>query len=258
MITIDKLCYTSRLRYENAGEKFAFAILTLFMCVISRSMVVAGIVLVVTGILTVYKGGIPLFRYIHFMCVPFAFLVLCTLAVMINVKKTPLDLFAVPVGSWYITSSVYGMTYAIQLILTALSAVSCLYYLSMNTPMPDILRVLDRLHCPKLLIELMMLIYRFIFVLLDTSYHISTAQECRMGNKDYKTALHSFAALCSMLMIRAVKRSNALYDSMEARCYDGTIRVLSEDYPPKKKNIVMIVVFECFLLGVCIWRMFLV
>lgn len=163
--------------------------LTLLMCVISRSMVVAGIVLVVTGILTVYKGGIPLFRYIHFMCVPFAFLVLSTLAVMINVKKTPLDLFAVPVGSWYITSSVYGMTYAIQLILTALSAVSCLYYLSMNTPMPDILRVLDRLHCPKLLIELMMLIYRFIFVLLDTSYHISTAQECRMGNEMTKNGI---------------------------------------------------------------------
>ena len=56
MITIDKLCYTSRLRYENAGEKFAFAMLTLLMCVISRSMVVAGIVLVVTGILSVLLG----------------------------------------------------------------------------------------------------------------------------------------------------------------------------------------------------------
>ena len=54
MITIDKLCYTSRLRYENAGEKFAFAMLTLLMCVISRSMVVAGIVLVVTGGQLVY------------------------------------------------------------------------------------------------------------------------------------------------------------------------------------------------------------
>ena len=29
MIVIDKLCYHSRLRYENAGEKFAFAIITL-------------------------------------------------------------------------------------------------------------------------------------------------------------------------------------------------------------------------------------
>ena len=66
MITIDKLCYTSRLRYENAAEKFAFAVITLIICVMSRSMVIAGIVLAVTGILTVWKGGIPLFRSLHF------------------------------------------------------------------------------------------------------------------------------------------------------------------------------------------------
>lgn len=56
MITIDKLCYNSKLRYENAGEKFAFAMITLLFCVMSRSIVVACIVLAVTGILTVYKG----------------------------------------------------------------------------------------------------------------------------------------------------------------------------------------------------------
>ena len=28
MIVIDKLCYQSKLRYENAGEKFAFAVIT--------------------------------------------------------------------------------------------------------------------------------------------------------------------------------------------------------------------------------------
>ena len=31
MIVIDKLCYQSKLRYENAGEKFAFAVLTLLI-----------------------------------------------------------------------------------------------------------------------------------------------------------------------------------------------------------------------------------
>ena len=57
-MVIDKLCYHSRLRYENAGEKFAFAMITLLICVISRSIAVASIILLVMGILTVYKGGI--------------------------------------------------------------------------------------------------------------------------------------------------------------------------------------------------------
>lgn len=256
MITIDKLCYNSGLRYENAGEKFAFAMITLVLCVMSRSMVIAGIVLAVMGILTVWKGRIPLFRYLHFLCIPLVFLLLSTLAIIVNVKKEPLDLFALQLGNWYITGSMQGFLYALQLILTALAAVSCLYFLSMNTPIPDILMVLEKLHCPKLLIELMLLIYRFIFILLDTAYYLSTSQECRLGNRNYRTSLKSFAALCTALMIRAVKRSNALYASMEARCYDGTIRVLTEDHPPRKKIIVLITVFELFLFVLFIQRRF--
>ena len=133
MITIDKLCYNSKLRYVNAGEKFAFTIITLLLCVISRSIVIACIVLTATGILTVYKGGVPLFRYMHFMTIPLAFLILSTLAIMFNISRTPLDLFAIPMGSWYLTSSRDSFRYSLQLILTALSSVSCLYFLSFST-----------------------------------------------------------------------------------------------------------------------------
>lgn len=252
MIVIDKLCYNSKLRYVNAGEKFAFAMLTLLACVVSRSIVIACIVLAVTGILTVYKGGIPVSRYLHFMTVPLVFLLLSTLAIMVNISKTPLDLFAFSIGNFYLTGSRASLLYAIQLILTALASVSCLYFLSFNTTMPDILNVLRRLHCPRLLIELMLLIYRYIFVLLEISSAISISQHSRLGNKDYRTSLHSFSALVSALFIRAMKKSNALYDAMESRCYDGTIRVLIENYPPKAREILWIVLFELLLLTLMI------
>lgn len=256
MIVIDKLCYNSKLRYENAGEKFAFAVITLCICVMSRSIAVACIVLAVTGILTVWKGGIPVSRYLRFLTAPLAFLLLSTLAIMLNIRHTPLDLFALPVGGWYLTASRHSFFYAVQLILTALSAVSCLYFLSFTTPMPDILEVLKKLRCPRLLIELMLLIYRFIFLLLEIASAISTSQDCRLGNKDYKTSLKSFGMLGSMLMIRAVSRSNKLYDAMEARCYDGTIRVLSETQPPRKKVIAAIILFDTALFVFAVWRRF--
>lgn len=105
MIVIDKLCYQSKLRYENPGGKFAFAVITLCICVMSRSIAVACIVLAVTGILTVWKGGIPVSRYLKFLTIPLAFLLLSTLAIILNLKKAPLDLFAIPLGNWYLTSS---------------------------------------------------------------------------------------------------------------------------------------------------------
>lgn len=256
MITIDKLCYHSRLRYENAGEKFAFAVITLCICVMSRSIAVACIVMAVTGMLTVAKGGLPVLRYLKFLSLPMTFLLLSTLAIIFQVRQSPSDLLALPVGGWYLTVGSSSLLYALQLILTALAAVSCLYFLSFTTPMPDILEVLRKLRCPGLLIELMLLIYRFIFVLLDTAQAISISQNCRLGNKDYRTSLKSFGMLGSVLMLRAVSRSNRLYEAMEARCYDGRIQVLSESNPPKKKVVFWIVLFDTALFIFAVWRRF--
>ena len=50
--------------------------------------------------------------------------------------------------------------------------------------------------------------------------------------------------MVSVLFIRSFKRANALYDAMESRCYDGTIHVLNETFPPEKKHILSIAVFE--------------
>lgn len=255
MIVIDKLCYQSRLRYENPGEKFAFAVITLCICVMSRSIAVACIVLAVTGILTVWKGGIPVSRYLKFLTIPLAFLLLSTLAIILNLKKAPLDLFAIPLGNWYLTSSKAALLYAGQLILTALSSVSCLYFLAFTTPMPDILDVLKKLHCPKLLIELMLLIYRlFLFSYLQLLYFHGSGMSS--WEQDYRTALNSFGKLGSVLMIRAMSRSNRLYDAMEARCYDGEIRVLSETKPPKKRVVFAIILFDTCLFFFALWRRF--
>lgn len=253
---MDELCYHSKLRYENAGEKFAFAVITLCICVASRSIAVACIVLASTGILTVFKGGVPVSRYMRLLTVPLVFLFFSTAAIMFHIKQTPLDLFAFPVGNWYITTSRASFVYALQLILTALSAVSCLYFLSLTTPIPDLLEVMRKLHCPKLIIELMLLIYRFIFILLNTASAISISQSCRLGNKDYRTSIKSFGMLGSVLMMRAMLRSNQLYIAMETRCYDGTIRVLSESQPPKRHVVAAIVAYDAALLAFTVWSIF--
>ena len=256
MIAIDKLCYSSRLRKKNAEVKFAYAIVTLTICVVSRSWEAAIVTLLASAWLTVCKGGVRPRRYLHFMELPLIFLLLSTLAIVFHLSREPMDLFALRLGSRYLTGSREGLMYAVRLILTAMASVSCLYFLSMTTPMPDILNVLHRLHCPALLGELMLLIYRYIFVLLDTATNIRISQQCRLGNKDYKTAVKSFGALGSVLMLRAISRSKALYDAMEARCYDGRIRVLSETRAPEKRDILWLVLFELLLLILTLGRLF--
>ena len=248
MVIIDKLCYLSKLRYVNPAEKFAFAVLTLIFCIVSRSIVLGIFVLAVNSFLTVVRGGISATRYGRLLLVPLAFLLLSTLAIVVNLSKSPLDAFSLPLGSWYLTGSRAAVLEAVQLIVTAMAAVSCLYFLSFHTTMTDILSVLRKLHVPALLVELMLLIYRYIFVLLDVAYYISTSQNARLGYRDFKTSIKSFSAMVQALFIRAMKRSRNLYDAMEARCYDGEIRVLSENRPVCRKHVVLIAVYELVLL----------
>ena len=173
MIVIDKLCYQSKFRYVNASEKFVYAVLTLILCVISRSVLTAAVVFFVNVWLTVAKGGIPFARYGKLLLIPAAFLLVSTTALVVNLSRTPLDAFAVPLGGWYLTGSTASVLEALRLCCKAFAAVTCLYFLSLTTVMTDILGVLRKLHIPGLVIELMMLIYRFIFLLMETASAIT-------------------------------------------------------------------------------------
>lgn len=102
MIIIDKLSYSSGLAHVSPEEKFAYAVLTLLVCVVSRSVTAAVIVLAVNGILNVKKGRVPFYLYLKYLMVPLIFLLLSTLAILVNVSKEPLDAYAIPLGQYYV------------------------------------------------------------------------------------------------------------------------------------------------------------
>lgn len=213
MLLIDTLAYSSRLRHRSPGLKAGLATGALLVCVGAPSYLVAGVTLAIMAGLSVIGGGVPLRRYLALMAAPLSFLIPGTLAVVIQVSPTPLGRESLLAGG--------------KLFCTALSAVSCLYFLSLTTPMTDILHVLRRARCPALIVELMFLIYRFLFVLLEAARAILTAQDCRLGNRRFKTTLRARGQLLAVLFQRAMFRSSLLYTAMESRCYDGQLRVLS-------------------------------
>ena len=121
-------------------------------------------------------------------------------------------------------------------MIVAFSSISCLYFLILTTPITDLLTVLRKLHCPWLLLELMLLIYRAIFILLDLADAIQISQNCRLGNHSFRSKLSGMGQMLSVLLVRSLKKSSFLYDAMESRLYDGEIRVLEEHHPAKKQE----------------------
>ncbi len=231
MINIDQYAYISALRRKDPLQKVFFALLTLGVCIWADSTVISVTVLAIMWGITVFTGRIPSRVFARLLLIPMLFLVVGVLTVPVNVSQNRDEfLFSFSLYGIYVGVSGTGIINAARLFFKALGASSCLYYLSLNTPMVSLLSALSRLKLPKLLIELMGLVYRFIFVLLETANTIFTAQNSRLGYSSLSSGHHSLASLATTLFMRAYKRSEELYTALESRGYDGELKVIEEKY----------------------------
>lgn len=248
MIHIDHYAYLSKIKNVNPFQKMMFSLVTLATCILLNNVWVSLWVILAMAGYTVLKGGIPLAFFVRLMLLPISFLLigLLTIAVNFQAEATGL-LWAAPVGSQWVGISQSGLHLASGIFMKALGATACLYALSLNTPMVALLSAFRRMGLPVLLADLMGLIYRFIFVLLDTSASIMTAQHARLGYGSIRTGYHSFGAMLTMLLIRALKRSDDLYTALEARGYQGDLTVLEEAYTDSPGLVWGTVVLNGFL-----------
>lgn len=253
MMMIDKLAYSSPWRNKSASLKCILAAGTLCICVAVRSFVISGIVLAFMAGVTVTHSQASFSRYGKMMLWPFAFLIMGTAAVLLDVTEQPDGILQIALGSRYLIITEASLNAAARLVLVSLAAVSCLYFLVLTTPVPDLLFVLRKLHCPHLILELMLLIYRAIFLLLDLALSIRCAQNCRLGNRDFKTTIRSMGSMLAALLVQAVSRSSRMFSAMEARCYDGEFQVLWETGKASKTEIMAVITYLLLLLVLALW-----
>ena len=216
----DRYAYLSRLRRVDPVAKVWTALAVLLLCLFSESIAVGLVTLVVMGVLNVALGGQRPGTVLHFMKVPLAFLVIgCLTIVLRPLGAEEPALWAVWLFGrfrWGISGAYLRM--GLMVFCKAMGAISAMYFLALNTPMTDLVLALERLHVPKLLVELMELIYRFIFVLMDAAGRIRVAQEDHMGD------------LVSLVFLRAWRKGDKVYTALESRGYDGSLTPLSAAY----------------------------
>lgn len=229
----DRCAYVSRLRNVDPIPKLFFSLTALLVCLFCDSIAVGLFTLALMGVLTVVLGGQKPGVLLRFLRIPLAFLVIGCLTIVLRplaVEEDALWSFFLGRFRWGITSLSLHM--GAMVFCKAMGTISAMYFLSMNTPMTDLTMALERLHIPRLLIELMELIYRFIFVLGDTAGRIRTAQESRLGYQGLRRSLESLGTLASMVFLRALRRGDRVYAALESRGYTGSLFTLPGEYDP--------------------------
>ena len=228
-LSVDVLAQGSKLKNINPTLKFWTAVVLIVICVGSNSYFTGLFLMTAMLILVVFAGGLRVREYVHFLMLPASFLLIAAIALLFEVSPEPVGVINFPVFGFWLVVSLKAQIKTALIVSRAFGAVSCLCALSVTTPMPDITGVLRRARCPGLIIDLMYLIYRYLFILLSVHHDMHIAAGSRLGFRDYRTSLRSTGKIYSNLLVRGYQFAGKNFDAMESRCYDTGIRFLEHN-----------------------------
>ena len=244
--SIDYYAYTSGIRKVNASFKVLFSVALLIVCIVLDHIWVSVTVMISMGLLTICVGGLSIRRYLSLMKIPAAFILMGSIAIGLGVATRPYGDFNLNLRLFYLYTSRTDIMRAVQLSFKALGAVSAMYMLTLSTPASEIISVLGRAHLPKLLIELMNMIYRFIFILLDVQGRMSTAARARLGYEGFRRSCYTFGNIAGNLLILSFRKAGIYYDALESRGYEGELKFLEEE---KKTEVWQVMAAVGYLLA---------
>lgn len=230
--SIDRFAYTNRLRWLPPGHKLAFAIVLLLLSLIAPPIVQGAIILWLMIWVLVY-AHIPVSFYFKLLLIPLMFWLVSMPALVIsgvslaNLPSVQFDIW--PHWSirtndfyWYISQS--GLHQGAVLLPRTIATTSSLYFMLLTTPFTEVLQVFRQLRCPELLLELLLLMYRFIFTILAIASEVGVAQTSRGGYRTWRRSLHSLGLLVGQLLERALHSYRQVSLSLTARGFNGELR----------------------------------
>lgn len=221
MIKIDDYAYISGLKDVHPAEKVSFALMFLFFTILSKNTYVACFTFSVMSIGMLFKVKVPFKVYLRLLFVPFVFLMTSLVAILFSIAPINQEdlevLWMAEIGLWKIYISSTSVQQSYELASTVIASVSCLYFLVLSTPLNQLLWVFRKVKLPTVFVEIMGIMYRFIFVLLEKMNEIYIAQSSRLGYQNYRSWLSSLAQLIVSLFVKSMSSAKELQIAIDSR-----------------------------------------
>jgi cobalt/nickel transport system permease protein len=155
------------------------------------------------------------------LAAPLAIVVLLVMLQTFGTGITPL--FIIDIAKWQITATTEGLQRGVLLGSRVLGALSVVFLLSIATPAHRIFQALRWFRLSRNWLEIAILMYRYIFVLMDRVADLAAAQKLRLGYRTGGRALRSFTSLAGATVIHSLEQARRTNDAMRLRGYRGTI-----------------------------------
>lgn len=214
MQLLDGQAHANRLRPRHPLEKLAFAG---GLLALSLVLPLAGslAILLAVSLATVVGARIRWGLYLRALSVPGAFIALGSLSLLFSVATGP--------HGWQLGLAGIPLASAVQVLARALAAAACLCFLGLTTPAMDWAPVLRQARVPAVMVDLLLIIYRCIFLLGERLTAMHTAQEARLGYASLRNTWRSSGLLGATLLVLALKRARGWERGLAARGFDAAL-----------------------------------
>jgi cobalt/nickel transport system permease protein len=240
---LEDIAQTNGLREVNTYLKLVTGLGAILLCLLSTSYLAPlFIALLLTGTILIL-ARVDAKTYAELFIVPLWFAIMSVAGIILITGGQ--DVF----WSWDILPSFTlsitreSINQGMLVFCRVIGGMSAMIFIALTTPMTDIFIVFRQCRLPEVVIDLMMIIYRTIFILMDQVIQIYHAQLMRLGYSTWRESIHSFASLSGAAFIASWDAGEDLIKAMDARCYDGKFALLGENRPVERIPGLIVVVF---------------
>jgi cobalt/nickel transport system permease protein len=140
-------------------------------------------------------------------------------------------LFTLPLVGW--TASEQGLEAVLTIFVKSWLSVAAAIVLTATTPATELLRAMRALAVPRILVATVSFMYRYLFVIAEEAQRLLRARDARSAKLEgYKCGggiswrAGVLGHMAGSLFLRSYERSERVYAAMQARGYDGELRLL--------------------------------
>ena len=143
-------------------------------------------------------------------------------AIIISFARTPDTLlWGIQIGQYWVGLDPAGLTTANQTFWRSMAALAATFWFMLNMPFEQLIKLMKRGRLPLVLIEQILLTWRFIFILLDEAMAIHRAQTLRFGYGSVPQGYRSLAMLVGLLFTRVLLRYQQMSTALDIKLYQG-------------------------------------
>jgi cobalt/nickel transport system permease protein len=221
----------------EARTKIAFTLVALVLNLLSPS-IYTPLAIAVFCLVSLLAIKIPPRLLLLRLVMPLVMAVVVLITQIFFYGTTPL--FTLPFLGFNLVGYEEGLARGFLIMCRVIGGVSLILFLGMSTPAHKLLMAARWFRLPKVFIELALLIYRYIFVLIEEAIAIKDAQRVRLGYRDWQHGMRSVGTLGGILVLRAYDRAERVFEAMVARGYTGAMAVSYTEHFGRKDFIAAI------------------